>query len=194
MHWGEAPSAEADPNLPEGAARLADVVDAPRELSRRLAQIGVVDAADGARLQALLKPGQRLVSWDGGLWRWDGYTASADAPTPAAQRLAQKNRLAELDGEAVEATKRVRAAEEALAAGETAVREAVERERAAREAQRSAQRALSDARTALAEAEKLAQVGELWQFKVCARVGDRVVAEGQLVLSQARETSGAGLE
>ena len=46
----------------------------------------------------------------------------------------------------------------------------------------------------LLEAEKLAQVGELWQFKVCARVGDRVVAEGQLVLSQAPETSGTGLE
>jgi chromosome segregation protein len=156
VHWGEAPSAEADPGLPEGATRLADMVDAPRELARRLAQIGVVDAADGARLQALLKPGQRLVSREGGLWRWDGYTASADAPTPAAQRLAQKNRLAELDGEAVEATKRVRAAEEALSGAERAVREATEWERAAREAQRNAQRALADARTALAEAEKAA--------------------------------------
>src|SRR6476620_7980954 len=46
----------------------------------------------------------------------------------------------------------------------------------------------------LLEAEKLAQVGELWQFKVCARVGDRVVAEGQLVLSRAPESSAAGLE
>jgi chromosome segregation protein len=87
----------------------------------------VVDAADGARLQAQLKPGQRLVSRDGGLWRWDGYTASADAPTPAALRLAQKNRLAELDAEAVDATRRLRSAEEALAGAERAVREAVER-------------------------------------------------------------------
>ena len=46
----------------------------------------------------------------------------------------------------------------------------------------------------LLEAERLAQVGELWQFKVCARVGARVVAEGQLVLSRASESSGAGLE
>ena len=52
----------------------------------------------------LLAPGQRLVSREGALWRWDGLTASADAPTAAAQRLAQKNRLAELDAEAVAAT------------------------------------------------------------------------------------------
>ena len=62
-------------------------------------QIGIVDTADGRRLQALLAPGQRLVSREGALWRWDGLTASADAPTAAAQRLAQTNRLAELDAE-----------------------------------------------------------------------------------------------
>ena len=43
-------------------------------------------------------------------------------------------------------------------------------------------------------AEKLAQVGELWQFQVAARVGEKVVAEGQLVLSRAVESSSSALE
>ncbi|WP_292289966.1 hypothetical protein, partial [Mesorhizobium sp.] len=66
---------------------------------------------------------QRLVSRDGALWRWDGLTASADAPTAAAQRLAQKNRLAELDAEAVQATRVLREAEAALAQAEQALRQ-----------------------------------------------------------------------
>jgi 3-hydroxyacyl-[acyl-carrier-protein] dehydratase len=43
-------------------------------------------------------------------------------------------------------------------------------------------------------AEKLGQVGELWQFQVQACVQGKVVAEGQLVLSVMRETSAAALE
>ncbi|TJV53593.1 MAG: chromosome segregation protein SMC [Mesorhizobium sp.] len=154
VHWGESAVQPGDAALPEGLESLASVVRAPAQLARRLAQIGIVDAADGRRLQALLAPGQRLVSRDGALWRWDGLTASADAPTAAAQRLAQKNRLAELDAEAVQATRVVREAEEALARAEQAMRQASEAERNARQAGRDAQHGLDAARNALAEAEK----------------------------------------
>lgn len=154
VHWGESQVQSGDAALPEGIKSLASVVRAPSQLGRRLAQIGIVDAADGRRLQALLAPGQRLVSRDGALWRWDGLTASADAPTAAAQRLAQKNRLAELDAEAVQATQIVREAEGALAQAEQALRQASEAERNARQAGRDAQHGLDAARNALAEAEK----------------------------------------
>ncbi|RUW71811.1 chromosome segregation SMC family protein, partial [Mesorhizobium sp. M1E.F.Ca.ET.063.01.1.1] len=154
VHWGESAVQPGDAALPEGVKSLASVVRAPAQLARRLAQIGIVDGADGRRLQALLAPGQRLVSRDGALWRWDGLTASADAPTAAAQRLAQKNRLAELDAEAVQATRVVREAEEALARAEQAMRQASEAERNARQAGRDAQHGLDAARNALAEAEK----------------------------------------
>ena len=154
VHWGESEVQPAMPALPEGIRSLASVVRAPAQLARRLAQIGIVDAADGRRLQALLAPGQRLVSREGALWRWDGLTASADAPTAAAQRLAQKNRLAELDAEAVQATQIVREAEAALAQAEQALRQASEAERNARQAGRDAQHGLDAARNALAEAEK----------------------------------------
>ncbi|TPN01721.1 chromosome segregation protein SMC [Mesorhizobium sp. B2-1-3A] len=154
VHWGESQIQPGDAVLPDGIKSLASVVRAPAQLARRLAQIGIVEAADGRRLQALLAPGQRLVSREGALWRWDGLTASADAPTAAAQRLAQKNRLAELDAEAVQATLVLRQAEEALAQAEQALRQASEAERNTRQAGRDAQHRLDAARNALADAEK----------------------------------------
>ncbi|ATU92449.1 chromosome segregation protein SMC [Phyllobacterium zundukense] len=175
VFWGEVDDSSQDPALPAGLQSLAEVVRAPRQLARRLAQIGIVDEADGSRLQSALKPGQRLVSRSGALWRWDGYTASADAPTPAAQRLAQKNRLAELDLEVVEATKRLREAEAGIAAAETEVRQAVETERTARDHWRGMQRAVSDAREALAAAERAS--GQLSSRRAALDEGKARLAE-----------------
>jgi chromosome segregation protein len=156
VFWAYNPAVETDPDLPEGSVSLDRLVQGPQQLRRRLAQVGVVSDNDGPRLQASLRPGQRLVSRAGALWRWDGYTASADAPTPAAQRLAQKNRLAELEQEAISADARVKSAEQAVQRFEMAVREAVEQERVARDAWRANQRKLDDAREALAAVERAA--------------------------------------
>ena len=85
--------------LPPDADALTQWVRGPEALTRRLSQIGVVsDAETGSRLQPDLAPGQRLVTRDGELWRWDGFTAKAEAQTTAAKRLEQRNRLGELDG------------------------------------------------------------------------------------------------
>ena len=95
---GAEPQASTD--LPAEVDSLAEFVKAPPALARRLAMIGVVDASIGKSLQAQLSPGQRLVSIDGDLWRWDGYRAGAeDAPSSAALRLQQLNRLEELKQE-----------------------------------------------------------------------------------------------
>ena len=76
-----------------------------------MSQIGLVDADEGARLQPLLKPGQRLVSVEGDLWRWDGFRAWAeDAPSAAALRLEQLNRLETLKQEMARATARMEGA------------------------------------------------------------------------------------
>ncbi|PHP67149.1 chromosome segregation protein SMC [Zhengella mangrovi] len=155
-HWGRAIDASGDPPLPEGTRALGNVVRAPAQLARRLAQIGLVDETDGLRLQPLLKPGQRLVSKTGALWRWDGFVASADAPTAAAIRLEQKNRLAELDAEALDATKAVRAAEDAFKAAETRLRDTIEAAKAARETLRARTQAVTEARAALDRARKAA--------------------------------------
>ncbi|MFO1131305.1 MAG: hypothetical protein U1E16_04775 [Hyphomicrobiales bacterium] len=59
-------------------------------MQRRLSHIGVVSKSLGQALQPQLKPGQRLVSREGDVWRWDGFTAAADAPSAAAKRLAER--------------------------------------------------------------------------------------------------------
>ncbi|MDP3897480.1 MAG: AAA family ATPase, partial [Mesorhizobium sp.] len=56
VHWGDSEPSSDDPALPEGLRSLADVARAPRQLARRLAQVGLVEAADGPRLQDMLRP------------------------------------------------------------------------------------------------------------------------------------------
>lgn len=112
--------------------------------------------ATGRACQGELKPGQRLVSREGDLWRWDGYLAAAEAKTPAAQRLEQRNRLAELESElaaAQAALGKARLEAESAAATLAAARQ---REDECRAARRAAQSALSEAQEALSRAEKAA--------------------------------------
>lgn len=154
VHWGIAGDGSQDPQLPEGVKRLSSLVKAPMELSRRLAQIGVVDKAHGDEVAKSLKPGQRIVSIEGDLWRWDGFVASAEAPTAAALRLAQKNRLIELDKLSLEAHAKVNAAKQAYDKGKQKTADLIEAELTARDAIRNHQRLLGEAREALTIAER----------------------------------------
>ncbi|MFL5080054.1 MAG: chromosome segregation SMC family protein [Microvirga sp.] len=154
VHWALNGDGADDPALPEGVRPLSDVVQGPDALKRRLAQIGIVARHDGPALRARLRPGQRLVSREGDLWRWDGFTAAADAPSAAARRLAEKNRLGDLERDAAEAraiADRERAEAESAQA---AVRAAASAESAALEAARGARRAFDLARERLIAAER----------------------------------------
>jgi chromosome segregation protein len=108
-HWRDLGAFDFDPVLPEGVKPLGEFVKAPAALGRRLAMTGLVFPDQGTALQKQLKPGQRLVSARGDVWRWDGFVASADAPSVSAVRLSQRNRLTALETE-VEQAKEVRAA------------------------------------------------------------------------------------
>ncbi|MHA7774184.1 chromosome segregation protein SMC [Roseibium sp. M-1] len=154
VRWEGVLSHDGDPALPSGLRNLADVVEAPAELTRRLRLIGIVAQADGPGLRRSLKPGQCLVSTEGDLWRWDGFVVAANAPTPAAQRLAQKNRLAELAEEIDTARRVVEDREQELDAAAARVRQAVELEQIARGKVRDGQRQAAAAREALAAAER----------------------------------------
>src|SRR5215468_9160549 len=99
MHWSEIAHEAGDPALPDGVETLAQFVKAPAQLARRLSQIGVVERDSAVRIAGSLKTGQRLVSREGDLWRWDGFVAAAHAPTGAARRLAQRSRFTEIDKE-----------------------------------------------------------------------------------------------
>lgn len=79
--------------LPGYARPLTEFVDAPGELAARLSQCGIVSADEGPILSQQLRPGQRLVSLQGHLWRWDGFTRTPAAPPAAAIRLEQQARL-----------------------------------------------------------------------------------------------------
>lgn len=155
LYWGG--SSIATPDLPEGAEPLSTHVEAPVELAVRLSQCGVVSAEMGKRLAAHLKPGQRLVSVEGHLWRWDGFTRTPDAPVSAAERLAQQARLDAAEAEVGPARKRFESAASELAeAKET--REAAERDlKEARQQVSPKASELNRARAATAEAR---QAGE----------------------------------
>ncbi|SIP96826.1 condensin subunit Smc [Rhizobium sp. RU35A] len=155
-HWAGNGDGAADPALPEGAVPLITRVTAPPQLARRLKQVGVIDPADAARLMAALKPGQRLVTRDGAVYRWDGHVTGSEAPSAAALRLAQKNRLSELEAEVEEAEIVLSEAETLLQRASEAIRTEEVRLGDARERSRLATRSLSEAREALAQAERAA--------------------------------------
>jgi chromosome segregation protein len=145
MHWSIAIDSYDDPPLPQGAEPLSRHVGGNPLLTRRLHQIGLVDAVDGPALMPALKPGQRLVTIEGALWRWDGFVAAADAPTAAAQRLAQRNRLAELDEELARAKVERNGWRREIEAMNATLETARTNERARREAWRQAQHAIGAA-------------------------------------------------
>ncbi|MEP2706881.1 MAG: chromosome segregation protein SMC [Roseibium sp.] len=154
VKWGSVLSSDADPGLPPGVKSLTAIVDAPEELKRRLGQIGIVEQDVGPRMRDALRPGQCLVSKEGDLWRWDGFIVAANAPTPAAQRLAQKNRLAELTDEIEAAQRSVEDLQRTLEETAARVLHSVELEQAARAKVRDCQRQTIAAREALAAAER----------------------------------------
>jgi chromosome segregation protein len=143
-----------DPALPIGAEPLSRHVEAPAALARRLAQIGVIDREDGPRLQKLLHPGQRLVSREGDLWRWDGFSTAAEAPTPAARRLAERNRLGDLRLQAEEAREIAEHLRVQGEAAEAALRRAAEEEAGAFETVQMMRRGLDAVRERLTQAER----------------------------------------
>ncbi len=154
MRWMGSAVDASDPALPEGVEPLAKHVLAPDELARRLNQIGVVDRADAPRFAALLKPGQRLVSVEGDLWRWDGFAAAAHAPTGAARRLAERARLADIEAELQVARREADTARGQSEAADAALRAAAEAETQARAAARERQREASAARDRYEAAER----------------------------------------
>lgn len=145
IHWRNLPPMADAPSLPAGATPLNQWVQAPPAMARCLSQIGVVDNAETAnRLMAELRVGQRLVTRDGGLWRWDGFTAGAEAPTAAARRLEQRNRLRELDAQAVGANAALADAEQASEAARAVFDEANAKVQTLRTQVRDAETALRE--------------------------------------------------
>lgn len=192
IHWRALDPGPDPQALPEGAVPLSRFVKGPPALDRRLAQIGVVEAEDGSRLTERLKPGQRLVSRQGHLWRWDGFIASPVAAGVVASRIAQRARLKTLSRDVADTRARHKSARERLEAERASLRRALSAEEEAREAQRRAEAALAEAREARAavaarEAARSARRTDL------AGTADRLAAERE-ELENRRQATRAALE
>ncbi|SDW91631.1 chromosome segregation protein SMC [Roseicitreum antarcticum] len=152
--WDSLPPLTDAPALPDRATPLADVVTAPPALSRRLSQVGLIDARRGAALHAALRPGQRLVSREGDLWRWDGLRrAAGEAPSAAALHLQNVNRLAAVQQDLDLAEAGAEAARDTHEALQQRLSDLSDGLRMARDARRAADQRLTEAQRALARAE-----------------------------------------
>jgi chromosome segregation protein len=147
--WTGSEPRAGDPALPPGTVCLADHVRAPAELLRRLRQVAVAPSDEGQELAV----GQRLVTSEGRLRRWDGFVAKG-VGAASAERLLRVNRLAQLARELPLLAQEVEAAsserdralaamDECRKAAEDARQSALAAEREAREAARAIDAATS---------------------------------------------------
>ena len=181
--WVALPDYATAQSLPAGVTPLSSHVQAPGVLARRMGQIGLVARADGPHLQSDLQPGQRLVSREGDLWRWDGFRAGAeDAPSAAALRLQQLNRLTALKRDLEEVAARAEGAAQAHAMLQTQLAELAQADQRARDARRAADARVAEAgrMAARAEADKSISGGKLEAARLSV---DRYEGE----VSEARE-------
>jgi chromosome segregation protein len=139
--WVGADIRPDDPSFPSGTDLLSEHVQAPAALARRLRQIAVAESDDGSLQLAV---GQRLVTHEGRLRRWDGYVASAGGAA-AADRLIRVNRLAAIELALPAAAENAAAADARIEAAHAAMREA-------RDAADEGRRVQSEAAVAIREA------------------------------------------
>jgi len=191
--WRALPAYGSPPDWPEGVEPLAPRVQAPPELARRLALVGVLaDPARAGALQPGLAPGQRLVSAAGDLWRWDGVAVMAGgAPSAAALRLEQTNRLAALRTALDAAQARAEAAAEGHGAASDRLSAATAAEIAAREARRAAERRATEAAQAagraLTAAEQAAARLQAAGAAIARAAEDRAAAQARLAAAEAMQ-------
>ncbi|WP_323007387.1 chromosome segregation protein SMC [Pseudorhodobacter sp.] len=189
--WVVLPGYDESAALPLGVAALADWVRVPAVLGRRIGQIGLVARAQGAALQPALRPGQRLVSVEGDLWRWDGFRAGADdAPSAAALRLKQLNRLVQLKRDLEDVAARADGAKLAHEALQRQVSDLTRAEQAARDARRAADGRVTEANRALARAEADRSIagGKLEAARLAVTRYDTEATEARAALRDARNT------
>ncbi|MFC0102891.1 chromosome segregation protein SMC [Sphingopyxis terrae] len=165
--WGGADTDKNDPALPAGTQPLAAFVQAPPSLARRLAQIAVADRDTGQPLAV----GQRLVTLDGVMRRWDGFVTRGDGAT-ATERLQRQNRL---DALAAQRPQVELGVQELQDRRDTAATQLAERTDAAAAARRALASADEARRTALRAADQ-AQAA-LDRHRDAAALFDRRLAE-----------------
>ena len=192
-HWSERGQFLSDLPLPDGVKPLSAFVRAPAALNRRLAAIGVIEEHNANQYISELKPGQRLVSRNGDLWRWDGYVSRADAKTAAAIRLEQRNRLADLEDQREAAGSRadIAQSEHESAAAQLKKQQSFERE--ARDLFSEARRVVDAARSGLAGLEreferKTARLASIDEYLTRLGEDEAETTKARNILSEERDS------
>lgn len=191
-YWQSLPAYNNPPPLPPGVQPLSRYVDAPAELQRRLALVGVVqDAAQAALFAEELQPGQSLVTPEGAAWRWDGVVVKPGAPTVSALRLQQRNRLDEIKAELATATAALEVERERLTHALTEATAVTAAVRSAREQHSVALATLTQSRRAASEAEAALSV---YASKIAAirETEERILAELAAINTELAEVEVAG--
>ena len=189
-----AAAGDAPPACPRGVEPLAAFVRGPDLLARRLTQIGVVAGeAEGRALAAQLVQGQRLVTRDGAMWRWDGFAVAAGAVTAAETRLRQRTRLDELQKELAVLRAALGEAEAGHGEARRGAAAATAAERQWRDAFQASMRTVDGARAALEAATQraLAATSRAAALDEAAMAMGADVAETETQLAAARADEAA---
>ena len=96
IYWKLLDEFEEDHELPNNCEPLSNYVKGSDALKRRLNQTGIINKEDGMKLISRLKHGQRLVSKEGDLWRWDGLVVKSTSSSSASERLQNRNQLEDI--------------------------------------------------------------------------------------------------
>ena len=186
--WTGAAPLPGDPVLPASTQALAAFVEAPPALLRRLQQIAVAET-DGGQALAV---GQRLVTRDGRLRRWDGYVATGMGAA-AAERLIRVNRLAEIETALPAASRAVETAEDRTQAAMAGMQEARELADAGRRAEAEATATLREAGRAEDQANVELERLELRRTGLAERaaLAEADLAEARKALAEAEQVASA---
>ena len=168
----------------DGSSRLLQFVEGPDELHLRLAMTFVTKGDDRRELAM----GERLVTLDGKLRRWDGFIAEDDGAT-AAEQLVRANRLSALEvmlpkAEADVAAKESTLAEinEAIAAAQSTLREA---QSATQTAETALRQALRDADRAEDTLTRRRNASEALADRMAAANAESAAAQSDLAQAEA---------
>ncbi|KQO58761.1 chromosome segregation SMC family protein [Sphingomonas sp. Leaf257] len=178
VDWHGSPVAPDDPAAPVGTLRLGERIKAPPTLARRLSQIFLVEADSGQHLSV----GQRLVTREGRLRRWDGYIGEGGGAA-AAERMERRNRLAALEAERPAAEAAVQTATEARAAIEDRIARARAAAASARNLHATAEASLRDAQRAEDRAQAVIERLSAQRTDLAARA-ERIAAEMDEALAE----------
>ena len=159
-YWIEGFTSAEALNPPEIGDALSAYVKGPDIILAAIRGVGVVGSAkEGFAGQSHLRPGQALVSADGGLWRWDGLVRQGQ---PAqAERLKQRQRLDALNAQITRlqpafeaAEQQQKAAEEAAAQNQSLLASTQKELNSATQDHNQAQQRLAQAELAYQKAEE----------------------------------------